>query len=69
MATHSSILSWRIPVDKIYSPWGYMGYSPWDRKELDTTERLSTTHACIPASSPPCFSFRIVPWSWDLSRY
>ena len=30
-ATHSSILAWRIP--------GL--YSPWDRKELDTTERLS----------------------------
>ena len=26
-ATHSSILAWRIP-------W----YSPWDRKESDTTE-------------------------------
>ena len=31
IATHSSILAWRIP--------GL--YSPWDRKELDTTERLS----------------------------
>ena len=30
-ATHSSILVWRIP-------WPY---SPWGRKELDTTERLS----------------------------
>ena len=29
-ATHSSILAWRIP-------W----ISPWGRKELDTTERLS----------------------------
>ena len=29
-ATHSSILAWR-------SPWT----SPWGRKELDTTERLS----------------------------
>ena len=27
-ATHSSILAWRIP-------WIY---SPWDRRELDTTE-------------------------------
>ena len=34
MATHSSILAWRIP-------WtGKSGglYSPWDRKELNTTE-------------------------------
>ena len=38
MATHSSILAWRI------SWWG--GYSPWGRKELDTTEL--TEHACTP---------------------
>ena len=31
MATHSRVLAWRIP-------WTY---SPWGRKELDTTERLS----------------------------
>ena len=31
-ATHSSILAWRIPWT-IYTPWG--------RKELDTTELLS----------------------------
>ena len=30
MATHSSILAWRREA------WG--GYSPWDHKELDTTE-------------------------------
>ena len=30
-ATHSSILAWRIP----------RMYSPWSRKELDMTERLS----------------------------
>ena len=28
-ATHSSILAWRIP---------WTVYSPWSRKELDTTE-------------------------------
>ena len=33
MATHSSILAWRIP-------WTYPGV-----KELDTTERLSPTHS------------------------
>ena len=36
MATHSSILAWRIPwmeeSDRLYSPWGH--------KELDTTQRL-----------------------------
>ena len=33
-ATHSSILAWRIP-------WTY---SPWGRKGLDMTERLSLFH-------------------------
>ena len=35
MATHSSILAWRIPW--IGEP---VGYSPWGRKESDTTEQL-----------------------------
>ena len=40
MATHSSILAWRIPWTE--EP---VGYSPWGRKESDTTERLhSLTH-------------------------
>ena len=41
MAAHSSTLAWRIP-------WGrsLLGYSPWGRKESDTTERLhSLTHS------------------------
>ena len=33
MATHSSILAWRIPWTEEPA-----GYSPWGRKELDTTE-------------------------------
>ena len=36
MATHSSILAWRIPWAE--EPGGL--YSPWGRKESDTTERL-----------------------------
>ena len=36
MATHSSILSWRIPWTE--QP---VGYSLQDRKELDTTEQLT----------------------------
>ena len=32
MATHSSILAWRIPGTEA-------GYSPWSQKELDVTER------------------------------
>ena len=38
MATHSSVLAWRIPMDKR----SLVGYSPWGPKELDTNERLST---------------------------
>ena len=34
MATHSSILAWRIP--------GLAGYSPWGRKAWGMTEKLST---------------------------
>ena len=37
MATHSSMLAWRIPMDR--GAW-WTTYSPWGRKELDTTERL-----------------------------
>ena len=36
MATHSSVLAWKIPwTDNL------VGYSPWGGKELDTTERLT----------------------------
>ena len=35
MATHSSILAWRIHGQRSLA-----GYSPWGRKESDTTERL-----------------------------
>ena len=42
MATHSSILAWRIPKDK--ATW--WGYGPWGRKESDMTGRLSKhTHS------------------------
>ena len=43
MAAHSSTLAWRIP-------WGrsLVGYSPWGRKESDTTKRLhSLTQSLI----------------------
>ena len=36
MATHSSILAWRIPMDRVYSPWGH--------KESGMTEQLSLTY-------------------------
>ena len=37
MATHSSILAWRIPWTE--EPGGL--YSPWGRRESDTTEQVS----------------------------
>ena len=43
MATHSSILAWRIPWTE-----ELVGYSPWGRKESDTTEQL---HFTFPGSS------------------
>ena len=39
MATHSSILAWRIPWTE--EPGGLHTVSPWDRKESDRTERLT----------------------------
>ena len=39
MATHSSILAWRIPC--MEEPGGLQATG---RKELDTTERLNTSH-------------------------
>ena len=36
MATHSSILAWRIPWTEKPA-----GYSSWGRKELDMTEQLT----------------------------
>ena len=52
MATHTSILAWRIP--RTEEPGGL--YSPWGREESDTTERLTLTHL------QNCFnSFRVMP--------
>ena len=39
MATHSSILAWRIPWTE--EPGGL---HPWGLEELDTTEQLMHTH-------------------------
>ena len=39
MATHSSILAWKIPMDR--GAWS--GYSPWGREESDTTEQIRFT--------------------------
>ena len=49
MATHSSILAWRIPMDRERS---LAGCSPRGCTESDTTERLST--ALAKSSPTPC---------------
>ena len=50
MATHSSILAWRIPWTE--EPGGL--HSPRGRKELDTTERLHFHfHQEVEPPSPP----------------
>ena len=43
MATHSSILAWRIHGHR-----SLKGYSPWDRKELDTTKLLESSEKDLP---------------------
>ena len=43
MATHSSILAWRIHGQR-----SLKGYSPWDRKELDTTKLLESSEKALP---------------------
>ena len=42
IATHSSILAWRIPMDR--GAWRAIAHGRL-RKELDTTERLSTAQS------------------------
>ena len=48
MATHSSILAWRIPWTEesggLYSPWGH--------KDSDTTEQLTHTHTHTHTHNP-----------------
>ena len=52
MATYSSILAWRIPMDKR----SLVGYSPWGRKELDRTDQLTHTPSL---SSDSGLSFKV----------
>ena len=40
MASHSSILAWRIPWTE-----GPGSYSPWSRKESDTSEQLALSRS------------------------
>ena len=43
MATHSSVLAWKIPWTE--EPDGL--YNPWGRKESDMTEQLSLSKILI----------------------
>ena len=45
MATHSSVLAWRI---KSHGQRSLEAYSPWGHKESDMTEHLSTQHSILP---------------------
>ena len=49
MATHSSILLWRIPGKS----WILVGYSPWGGKELDRIEVTYHTHTFINMCNMP----------------
>ena len=40
-ATHTSILAWKIPMDRGTCQ------GPWGRKELDMTEQLRTAHITL----------------------
>ena len=65
MATHSSILAWRIP-------W-VVGYSPQGRKESDTTERLHFHfHPDCECSHMVCFLIKSSEkntWNYTLSTF
>ena len=62
MATHSSILAQKIPWTE-----ESVGYGPWGRKELDTTEASEYTHShyfstlmipcCLLEQNAPCGFF------------
>ena len=54
MATHSSILAWKIPMDR--GAW-QATYSPWCLKELDKTEQLTHNDVLFFRNNNfPCFA-------------
>ena len=64
MAAHFSTLAWKIPWTE-----EHVGYSPWGRKESDTTERLNrtenkTTVWCFFKVKPlSCVWLFVTPWT------
>ena len=61
MATHPSLRAWRIPWTE--EPGGLPGYSPWGRKESDTTEQLMLSIRCthLKLLPSPRISLRCFP--------
>ena len=52
MATRSSILAWRIPMDREAWP----SYSPWGHKKLDMTELIEQACTCKMPTMCQCSS-------------
>ena len=57
MATHSSTLAWRIPMDRV--AWGLQSRG---HKELDTTERLSTVRKNMRLKCDLSFAINDLSW-------
>ena len=67
-ATHSSILAWRIPMDRGAWQPSEEPDSPWGCRELDRTEQLSTahTHSWHKGEESICQCGRPKRWGFDL---
>ena len=64
MATHSSILAWRVPWTEEPA-----GYNPWVRKELDTTKQLTHTHRNPEVDDIIiCILPRKIPWHREVKE-
>ena len=59
MATHSSTLAWGIPRTEDLA-----GYSLWDRKESDTTVRLTCSFICFGCNSSPGYDVQVSSAVW-----
>ena len=65
MTTHSSILA-----GESHGQRSLAGYSPWGRKESDTTEQLNSLakicqNSRSPVSSQPRYRVALAPFSWQ----
>ena len=73
MATHSSILAWRIAGEFCREQRSLAVYSPWDHKESGTTERTHMAHPLEPPSSIPQHAFlghhRLLDWASQINGF